>query len=233
VGVDSITVTEPAKPAETKPEFIAQRASFTDADIRVCANELREMIKTSGPMDEQDVRNWYQSKMPAKKKVSATRWNRLFMYSELRCKDGQVYEENPEGYVEEPVEQETQPATPETVPGLDQAKRIENFAKAAPAICDRLVLVVGAHFNDTPKNAHKFNKWIRPCIEILEKRHRKTWSALRLDFGKAEKYLEGELQKAVDKETPVGLIIANRTDPLLSVALPILERAGALIIWGR
>jgi len=236
VGVDSITVTEPAKPAEPKPEFIAQRSSFTDADIRVCANELREMITNSGRMDEQDVRNWYQSKMPANKKVSATRWNRLLMYSELRCKDGEVYEENPEGYVEEPVEQETQPtmpATPETVPGLDQAKRIENFTKAAPAICDRLVLVVGAHFNDTPKNAHKFNNWIRPCIEILEKRHKKTWSAMRLDFGKAEKYLEGELQKAVDKETPAGLIIANRTDPLLSVALPILERAGALIIWGR
>lgn len=247
VGVDSITVTEPAKPAAPKPEFVAQRASFTDADIRVCANELREMITNTGRMDEQDVRNWYQSKMPANKRVSDSRWNRLLMYSELRNKGGEVYIENPEGYVEEPeterpgdpsdvpeikVSLRKRPAPP-ILPDVTEKQRISNFEKAAPAICDRLVLVIGAHFNDTPKNAHKFNTWIRPFIEILEKRHEKTWSTLRLDFGKAEKYLEGELQKAVDKETPYGLIVANRTDPLLVVALPILERKGALIIWGQ
>lgn len=268
VGVDSITVTEPAKPAEPKPEFVAQRASFTDVDIRECANELREMIKT-GRMDEQDVRNWYQSKMPPNKRVSPSRWNRLLMYSELRCKGGEVYIENPEdnaallagaanaakkarlaggrgfnknNHFPDPGDPSDAPKlevslpkrpAPPIVPDVTEEQRIKNFAKAAPAIGDRLVLVVGAHFNTTPSHAIKFNVWIHPYCAELEKTHQKSWSALRLDFGKAEKYLEGVLEKAVSKEETTGLIIANRTDPLLPVALPILERAGALIIWGR
>jgi len=237
--VDGQTVTTAAaveKPVvEEKPTFQAQRKSFTDKDIRECANELREMVKASeGGISEDQIRAWFQGKMPPNRKVSETRWNRLVEYSELTLDGCWFHMPDQNGYTKEPEEKTLEPIP---VPGITEEKRIENFAKGAPAIGGRFVVMVDALFSaNTPSNALPFSVWVAPymaAVEAKQESQGRDFYTLDADYAKGSKLLCSVLLAAFRQEEPVGLIVGDSGNAVFRSVLPVLERFGAVVIYGR
>lgn len=118
-------------------------------------------------------------------------------------------------------------------PATEEEIRIKNLTKGAPAIGSRLVVMVDAHFSRTPAHAFHLSVFLAPYIAALEAREQKPFYILDLDHGKGPKLLTGVIAAAWHQDPPVGLITMSALDPLASRVLPLFEKAGALIVYGR
>ena len=217
-----------------------------DTVIREHAGELHQkVIRTEGGIAEETVKAWFADKI-SPNKITSSRWNRLVEYSGLLLDGCWFHAPETNGYTKDPeTTEDTPPETtedtpPETGADLDRAayeaktgKKARGVVNMLNALTSPLVVLVDARFNQTPQNAQQFDSWVLPYIETLEKREQKDFYALDADYGRGPKLLAGIVASAFHKNPPAGLIVMDSTHPCANQMLPLLVRAGAVVIYGR
>jgi CRISPR/Cas system-associated exonuclease Cas4 (RecB family) len=105
------------------------------------------------------------------------------------------------------------------------------------AIGGRFVVLVDALFGaHAPTHAVSFNKWVESymlAVENLPAAQGRDFYTLDADYAKGSKLLCAVISAAFKKDTPSGLIVADSGNGIFRSVLPVLEQAGAIVIYGR
>ncbi len=105
------------------------------------------------------------------------------------------------------------------------------------ALAGHLIVMVDALFGaGSPSNAISFNLWVAPyiaAVEDLPAAQGRDFYTLDADYAKGSKFLCGVLAAAFKQDKPEGLILADSGNGTFRSVLPILEQAGAVVIYGR
>jgi hypothetical protein len=234
-------------PAPAAPEFQAQRSGGCTVDtLKALAAELAKKVEAAdGGISEETIRAWFAGEI-APNKITGKRWSRLVEFSGLTLDGCWFTSPDANGYTEEPepltgaeadraaYEKKTGKKAPAPAPvPTEEETKIKNLTKGAPAIGNRLVVMVDAHFSRTPAHAFPLSVWVEPYIAALEEREQKPFHILDADYGKGPKLLTGVIAAAWHQDPPVGLITMSTIHPLAGTVLPLFEKAGALIVYGR
>ena len=224
-------------------KFQAQRSEgCTVHTLKRLAAELAEKVKVAeGGISEDEIRAWFAGEI-APNKVTAKRWGRLVEFSGLVLDGCWFHSPDSNGYTADPedltgaeadrAEYEKKTGKKAPVPTPTPAPAPVTTA-GAPAIANHLVVMVDAHFSRTPSNAFAFSVWVDPYIKAVEEREQKPFYILDADYGKGPKLLAGVISADLHQNPPGGLVTMNSSHPLAGVVLPLFERAGALIVYGR
>lgn len=225
----------PEPEAAPAPVFQKQRKpKCTVETLKRAADQIRAEILGVGMMKEQDVREKFADFI-APSKPSDKRWDRFVNFMELKH-DGDWFVAPDVETDETPEPQTTEAPAPvvPVVPGVSEKQRISNFEKGAPAIGARFVVMVGASFGaGAPSHAMSFANFAAPYIAQVEALEHKEFWRLDAEFAQGSKLLAGVMHAAFRQDPPTGLIIGDASDGVFRTVLPVLERAGALVIYGR
>ena len=248
--------TEEAPKQNNAVEIFSPKRCTVDTLKRVAA-ELRKEIIADGGMAELDVKKRFNQAI-APSTPTAKRWGKFLEFLELNTEGGWFEDDNPNGYTVDPEEKTgadldreayeaktgkkapvvpvTVPAAP-VIPGVSEEQRISNFSKAAPAIGGRFVVLVDALFGaHAPTHAVSFNKWVESymlAVENLPAAQGRDFYTLDADYAKGSKLLCSVISAAFKKDSPSGLIVADSGNGIFRSVLPVLEQAGAIVIYGR
>jgi hypothetical protein len=248
--------TEEAPKQNNAVEIFSPKRCTVDT-LKLVAAELRKEIITAGGMAEMDVKKRFNQAI-APSTPTAKRWSKFLEFLELNTEGGWFEDDNPHKYTIDPEEKtgadldreayeaktgKKAPVVPVTVlaapvvPGVSEEQRISNFAKAAPAIGGRFVVLVDALFGaHAPTHAVSFNKWVESymlAVENLPAAQGRDFYTLDADYAKGSKLLCSVISAAFKKDTPSGLIVADSGNGIFRSVLPVLEQAGAIVIYGR
>ncbi len=226
-------------PVNTKPEpaFKPRRCNKEDQQ-NVAAQILEQFDGTVVPATS--LYNWVKEQI-APSNLTDDRWNRILKYAGLEMdQEGNISigeDEEPE-YTEAPKAHDAIHMTAEQIEESEEPSDYVNAAPsvtapAAPAIAAPLVVLVGCRVRwPDPGNTISFSAWVAPYIAAVEKKAKNPFYVLEMDFGKGKKMLAGVLEAAIHNNKPNGIILVEDKDELISVALPVLIRAGAVVIHG-
>jgi len=221
-------------------EIFAPKRCTVDT-LKQVAHDMRKKIVDAGGMAESDVREKFEAEI-APSTPTASRWNRFVSFMELENDGGWFKEGNPEGYTVIVPESEKSGAE------LDREAYEVKTGKPAPAaprevvsqvnaLAGHLIVMVDALFGaGSPSNAISFNLWVAPyiaAVESLPAAQGRDFYTLDADYAKGSKFLCGVLAAAFKQDKPEGLILADSGNGTFRSVLPILELAGAVVIYGR
>ena len=212
----------PTEPVKAPAAFQAKRKKqCTVDDLRNAADEIRNEILAAGMMKKQAVEEKLADFI-APSNVTDSRWSRFCNFLELKL-DGDWFHapEKDDDPTEEPDEKTTEAPAP-----VRQQK--------AAAIDAPFVVMVDAGFGaNSPANAVTFSNFAAPYVAKLEAIENRPFYELDADYAKGSKLLAGVMTAAFRQDRPQGLVVANSGDGVFRTVLPVLERAGALVIYGR
>ena len=247
-------VAAPAAPAAVNTSLLPEKKVIEYAQKRCTVETLRGVgadlaMKTrakEGGLAEDTARAWAAGVI-APSSLSEKRWNRIVEFSGLVLDGCWLHTPDRKGYT---VDVEAAPTGADADRAAYEAKTgktapvavaVQPTATAAPvavqptttALNHPFIVLVDASFNRTPSTVMVFSVWVMTHVQTLEDREQKSFYLLDADFGKGPKLLAGVIAAALHAEAPAGVISMDSSHPLAGAVLPLFERAGALIIYGR
>lgn len=238
------TTTEETTPKAPKGAEIFAPKRCTVDTLKQVAYEMKTKIIDAGGMAESDVKAFFAQAI-APSTPTPSRWRRFVSFMELENEGGWFKDGNPEGYTVDPEEKSGaqldreayeaktgKPAPVEAAPAPKKAELAE-----VNALAGRLIVMVDALFGaNGPSNAISFNLWVAPyiaAVESLPAAQGRDFYTLDADYAKGSKFLCGVLAAAFKQDKPEGLILADSGNGTFRSVLPVLEQAGAVVIYGR